>query len=93
MHAQKIPVAEATSFAVETGIDIGLAAGDAAQIKQTLLHAVREYQVDPSDVYELAEHLIASFKSLDNEVFVRTEMEREELKRQAERDRLTLETK
>ena len=55
--------------------DIGISTPDAQSIKATLLAAVREGHIGAGDTHTLAGELIQSFKDIDNEVFMRDDME------------------
>ena len=56
--------------------DIGISMADATALKATLLHCIREGQFDRSGTAEeMAEDAIAALKRIDNEFFIRDELE------------------
>jgi len=58
--------------------DIGISMADATALKAALLHCVREGQFDASSTADdLATDVISAFKRIDNEFFIRDELEAE----------------
>ena len=56
--------------------DVGVSTADAQAMKQCILKSVQEGFVEAGDVATLANDLIDAFKEIDEQVFIRSELEK-----------------